>query len=250
MSNSQNSNHNKKADGYLIGRNSGGADIVVSTAPPSPKDRAALREWWHGILRYAGRYPCYALFLMLPSDTELIHYLAKFGSELDALSNENCLVIVLDKTNFKPSGFDDSFLSGTKDIHFFNFFKRTWEKTWDKIIQNQTLGGYSVTVANTLSINLDEFPCLVIFDDIRTANHVVVALKDMSIEDIARKMRTIFSIINRAASSNENPLTAIQTNRRNEDLLRKKKVIISEVREFAGKTFSSIVQACIEANIK
>jgi hypothetical protein len=250
MPKGQNSNYTKKTGGYLIGRNSGGKDIVVSKAPPSPKDRAGLREWWHEILRYAGRYSCYALFLMLPSDTELIQYLIKFGPELDAISNNSCLVIMLDSTNFKPSGFDDNFLKETKDIHFFDFFKRARIKTWAKTIQNQSLRGYSVTAASTLNIHLDGFPCLVIFDDIRSANHIIVSLKDMSIEDIARKMRTIFSIINRATASNENPLVAIQNNRKNEDLLRKKRIIVSEIREFAGKTFNAIVQACIEANIK
>ncbi|MEK6575574.1 MAG: hypothetical protein AABZ58_14795, partial [Chloroflexota bacterium] len=69
---------------------------------PAKRRGDVLRRWWHEIQRLGGRYSCYAIFLVLPSDREAIRYLHEFGKELDLISGEDCLVVE----------FDDPLLSG------------------------------------------------------------------------------------------------------------------------------------------
>ena len=89
---------------------------VSSEKFPQKNDHRSVREWWHDVLRNYGYYSCYAIFLALPSDKEIIRYLTDYGRELDLISGENCLVIALSKTDFRRSGFDKEIQSGRKKV--------------------------------------------------------------------------------------------------------------------------------------
>ncbi len=197
---------------------------------PILTDRHLLRDWWHGILRDYERYSCYAIFLMLPFDKEAIRYLVNFGRELDLISGENCLLIALGKTEFRRSGFD--------------------EKAWNTTLEEYISEGYSIKVAQLFDINLLEFPCLVVFQDIRSPNHIVVTLKGLTVDQIATQMRSLFSVIQYASSNKQEPLGAIESHRDKENFLRRGNKIISKIRSFAGKTFEIAIEAWIKAIVK
>lgn len=206
-----------------------GKDITQAPIPTSG-DRYSLREWWHGVVRDHGRYSCYAIFLLLPSDEEALRYLINFGKELDLISGENCAVIALGRTEVRRSGFD--------------------KRVWRAIIEGQATEGYSIKVAQLFDITFDKFPCLVVFQDIRSPNHVVVTLKGMTTQEIVETMRSVFSIIQDAVINNDNPLNAIEKRRNSEALSRKGKTIVSELHTLIGKTFETAVEAWIKASIK
>jgi hypothetical protein len=55
---------------------------AISYRPPlldAIDARHHIRDWWHGLLRQHGRYPCYAVFLVRPSNEDLVHYLIDHG---------------------------------------------------------------------------------------------------------------------------------------------------------------------------
>jgi hypothetical protein len=246
------------------------------------KDRAQLRAWWHDLQRSEGHYSCYAIFLLLPSDTEAIRYLVDFGQELDVISGNNCLVIALSRHNFKRSKIDDHISVANDDVA-----KRTkairemmeshipvWRnddknkdakarrKTrdnsrtkkvpvwrWEDAINEQAQKGYSVEVAKLFNIKLDEFPCLVIFQDIRSPAHITITLKEMNTKEIIQRMRTIFSVIQDAIEKGTNPLRAIRDQKHNEMLLRDGKAIVGKLRSVAGKTFETAMDIWIKAKM-
>lgn len=112
------------AGGHVIQAGAGATVIIgMSSDPANFKEKSQLREWWHGILRSYGRYYCYAIFLVLPSDKEALRYLTDFGREIDLISGVNCLVIALGKTEFKRSGFN--------------------EETWSELVKEHSSEGYS-----------------------------------------------------------------------------------------------------------
>jgi hypothetical protein len=197
---------------------------------PSASDRRSLREWWHSILRNAGRFSCYAIFLVLPSDKEAIRYLSYFGKELDILSGENCLIIALSDTEARCPG--------------------VREELWQVAIAEYASRGASAEVARRFSIEFDRFPCLVVFEDIRSPKHTLITLKGMAAEEIAERMRVIFSAIEAAISENTDPVAAIQSLRNNELFVEKGKSIVSELRSIAGKTLEAAMEAWIKAGIK
>jgi hypothetical protein len=197
---------------------------------PHSESRTSVREWWHKNLRVHGRYPCYALILVFPSDTEAVRYLSEFGYELHLISGTNCLIVTLNQTQFSIPSFDQTI--------------------WERAIDEHVSSGYSARVARLLDIGFDRFPCLVIFRDVRSSDHIVVTLKDMTANEISEKLRAIFSVIQGAVSQREDPLAAIESHRNNEALVIKGKAIIGELRGFAGKTFEAAMAAWMKAIVK
>lgn len=202
----------------------------------TPISNSNLREWWHNLLRRRGAYPTYAFFLVLPSDQEMVKYLIQFGKELDIVSGENCLVIALGNTEFRRSGFDKNL--------------REVEEVWQWVLNDHVSLGYSSKVAKLFDIGFDKFPCLIIFKDIRSSEHHLVTLKEMTSVEIGTRVRFVFSIIHKAVANKNDPLTALQAKRNSEDLQKKGQSIVSGLRSFAGKTFETAVETWIKASIK
>ncbi len=200
-------------------------------------NRRTLREWWHEVMGNYGRYACYAMFLVLPSDEEVIQYLTKYGKELDVISGENCLIIALSKDAFKLSSFDEPPWS-------FN------EPRWKTLVEEHSGEGYSVKVARYFGIDLTEFPCLLMFRDIRSTDHVAVTLKELTVKEIAGKMRAIFAAIQKAVRNHTDPLAVIQSYQTGGTFQKTGQKAVGIIGSFAGKTLEAVMKALIEATIK
>jgi len=193
-------------------------------------DTRALRGLWHNLIRNHGFYRCCATPLILPSDKEAIRYFSRFDKEVDLISGESCLVIVF----------------GDMEVNISQFNSILWNATLTEHIYE----GYSTKIAQLFRIGFDKFPCLVLFRDIRSSDHVIVALQGLSVEEIAEKMRTVFSIIQEAVSKNESPLNAVVTHRDRENLLNKGRSVVSELQNLAGKTLETAVEAWMKSTFK
>src|SRR5574341_21631 len=172
----------------------------ISLPFPVFDDRAGLRVWWHNLLREEGQYSCYAIFLFFPSSKNAIRYLTEFGKEIDAITGDNCLVIALGSSQFKRSGIDD---------HVWMIFD---DFMWQNAVNEQADQGYSAIIAKLFKIRFDEFPCVLVFKDIRSPDRALISLKDMNEDEIAQRMRTICSIIQEAALNGNNPVEALNKN--------------------------------------
>jgi hypothetical protein len=201
-----------------------GATILIRT------DRHSLREWWHEILRVHGRYSCYAIFLTLPSDMETLRYLTEYSKELDLISGKNCLVIALSKTGFQRPGIDHA--------------------GWRTFIEAHTREGHSVVVAKLFGIEFTEFPCLLIFEDIRSPEHVAIKLTRMTAADIATRMRLIFAIIDISIQEKKNPLEELEKQQSLEVFQKRRQSIGTKVGGLLEKTFETAMEAWINATIK
>jgi len=215
--------------------------------PPSDfKDRSVLREWWHGVLRDYGRYSCYAIFLVLPSDKETIRYLTDFGNELDVISGEDCLVITLSKSDFRRSGSGDELRKPGVSENLSSLL----EDVWRVAIKEQASRGYSVKVAQFFDIELTKFPCLIIFKDIRSPGHALITLKGLTTEEIAEQMRAIFSIIHKAIRDKGDILDTLVAHQNSEMLRKAGKTIFSKAGGLAEKTFETAMEAWIGTVVK
>ncbi len=191
--------------------------------------RSQLRRWWYEVLQKHGVYKCYAVFLVLPSDTEVIEYLDKFGQELDIISDTDCLIMVF----------------GSR-FGYFDFNQECWNLAVEEYVSE----GYSVKLARFFNIDLVDFPCVIFFEDIRSDTNVAIALKDLSVEEIGQMMRSTFSIIRQSVSKKENPVTAMQNYQHREYFLKSGKTVLKQFNDFAGKTLETLMEAWIKANIK
>jgi hypothetical protein len=213
----------------ITSRDRGGAVVSYTPGPPTPRDSRSLRDWWHTVLREHGKYSCFAILLILPADEEAIRYAVDFGEELGSISGEDCLVLVLTDTQVKRSGFD--------------------EGLWRLTVSEQAKKGHSRTVAGLFDIGYDEFPCLVVFRDIRSPEHVLVKLKGMTTEEIIVQMRTLFTVVHKAASSEEDPLEAIEHYQKQERIRGTTQAVFSQVRSLPGKTLEIAMEAWVNALI-
>jgi hypothetical protein len=209
------------------------ADIVVGASVTATvrEDAASLRAWWHNILRTYGRYSTYAIFLTLPSDKETLRYLTDYGKELNLISGRNCLVIVLSKTMYK-------------DLTIFD------ESYWRELAEEHTSEGHSINVARRFDIDFTQFPCLLVFQDIRSPEHIAIGLTGMTTEEIATRMRLVFAIIEIAVKDKNNPLLELERQHYVEVLNKTGQTIAGKVGSFAEKTFEAAMEAWMKAAIK
>jgi len=177
----------------------------------------SLREWWRQVPKEHGRYASYAFFLCLPSDKEAIRYLASYGKELDILSRENCLVIALSKTGLRRSGYD--------------------EAVWNLAINEKNFDGYSKTIADLFKIKFTDFPCIVLFEGIRSPEWVTFSLKKLGAEEIAEQIRKIFTVVQQSVTSGKKPISALKRLQNTERLRKIGQNTFSELLGIARKTF-------------
>ncbi|MBI3241296.1 MAG: hypothetical protein HYZ49_03275 [Chloroflexi bacterium] len=207
-----------------------GVSIAGSAAALKLTDPQSLRAWWHTILRNYGRYPCYAIFLILASDTDALLYLKKYNKELQSLSGSNCLVLALSEKEFRVTRF-----AGDQ---------------WYKLLYKQSSEGYSVQVARLFNIDFTQFPCLLIFDDIRSPDCVIVKMAKKDVNEINQTMRAKFSIIQKAVSQGKDPLDLLEHEGNVETIRGQGKIVMGKVGSFTEKTLESIVDALVNAVIK
>jgi hypothetical protein len=189
-----------------------------------------LRESWHELLRNYDRYPCCAIFLLLPSDKEVIRYLSENGNELDLISGSDCLIMVMGNTAVNRPNFKEGF--------------------WQEVIAENASEGYSVKVAHFLAIELTEFPCVIFFRGIRDTKHVIVSLTNMSTEQIAEKMRSTFSIIHKATTHQKDVISSLAVYLNLGKVNQKGKAILEKAGNLTEKTIETIMEALIKATIK
>jgi hypothetical protein len=209
------------------------------------KDRAYLRNWWFQILRDYGRYPCYAFFLLLPADKEAYNYLTENTEEINLLSGNSCLVLIIcGQAFFITTGGDETFRVDMYTLpegeNYSNYIKKLTNYVGSSLQRSME---YSPEIARYFEIPFDLLPCMVIFKDIRTPEHVVVDLRNMNENEISMALREVFSIIDRAVSKGKYPLRELRRNRKLFVLQQEGKSIISEVRVIAEKTIEKAMEA-------
>lgn len=205
----------------------------IKTTPPlipSATECYSLREWWHQVLRDYERYQCYAFFLCLPSDRDAIEYVTRFGKELDVLSGKNCLIIVLSRAGFRRSGYDKTI--------------------WNFAINEHIYEGYSIAVANLFKIKYTDFPCLVLFKTMHSPKRAVFSFKGLEVDEIARQMRGIFTIVQQSVTNGKDPISALGYYQGTERLNKVGAGIFGRLFGFAGKTFQTAMEAWIKASLK
>jgi hypothetical protein len=127
---------------------------------------------------------------VLPEDKEALRYLTDYARGLNIISGNNCLVLALSKSEFKSTGFI--------------------EGDWRKLVKEHSNQGHSAIVARLFNIDFTRFPCLLIFQDIHSSEHMVFDLKEMAAEEISENMRLVFSVIQKAVRDGKAPLDELE----------------------------------------
>jgi hypothetical protein len=203
---------------------------VTAPAIASTK-REGLQDWWHNLLRKHGRFYCYGVFLMLEADLEAFKYVTEYALELNQASGKNCAILGLGDFSDENSGKFDKF-------------------EWSIIVYHQLREGNSLKIAELFHIPLTQFPGVILFRDIRSAEYILVKLRRLTAEEIAEKMRGVYQAINQAADAKKDPLEAVRNLRSSDEYRVKTRSIISGTRKVAGQTLETVIEAIIKAIIK
>ena len=211
------------------------ASVMTSPPPKVPKNGKELREWWFALLRGDDKYSCYATMLLLPSDREAIRYLTDYWKELDLISGENCLVLILNKNKVKLPDVEG---------------KHNDEMAWNLALKKQAKTGHSLRMAKLFGVKLEEFPCLLLFRDIRSSEHYLISFKGMSTLEIANVARSLFSTIQEASFQGNDPLQVIEQHQNQKQIEAKKAAIVSLLRSRTGAALDFAMEALIKATLK
>jgi hypothetical protein len=184
-------------------------------------------------MRELGRFKCYAMLLVLPGDTEAIRYLADYGRELDIISGSDCLVLVLTKTTIAIPGYP----SNDQDPLPHDAVEHVGE-------------GYSVRMAAIFGIPLTDFPCLLLFRDIRSEEFALIPLKGLSLENIIARVRAVFSSVQYAIAAGQDPLTSVKKSQAKEKTAVAGRQAASFASELADKTLEAALKTLIELTLK
>ena len=201
------------------------------------EDAHSLREWWYTIIRNYGNYPCYAIFLVLSSDKEVVQYLQETRMELNAISGSSCLIIVLGNNLFITSGLKNP-----------NLIPNDFMVT---AIGNHITNCESAQVAELFGIDLTLLPCIVFFSDIRSSEYAFISLKNLDSSKINKTLREIFTVIHRQVK--EKPTQIIEAIRKYsalDKISNKGQQALRVVVAFFGKTIEMVVDAWVKSVIR
>ena len=102
-------------------------------------------------------------------------------------------------------------------------------------------------MAKLFGIGFARLPCLLLFHNISSPEHLVVSWKGMSAAQIAPKMRSVFSIVSKAVEDDMDPLKELQRKRKIRRLQKAGRAIISTLREWGGMTLTTAMEAVIRS---
>lgn len=201
-------------------------------------DPHSLREWWYTILRSHGKYPCYAIFLVLPSDKEVVKFLQESSGELHLISGKHCLIILLGADFFSIFGlYSDS-------AHRYS------DNYWVEASTKHISAGESVEVAALLGVDLTEFPCVIFFHDIRAKEYALVSLRGKRNEEISQELRHIFSLISNHSSESKSIIDALRSYSTFRKVRDKGHQLTKTATSLVEKTLEAVIEAWVKAMIK
>lgn len=206
----------------------GGMARPLPTADDGSLPSRVRGRWWSEIMQNYGHHTCYAILLTLPSDAEANSYLTDYSKELDVISGKPCLVLILSED--EVSSWDGHSI-----------------KKWRLVVERYSQQGYSVQVAQLFGIKYTKFPCLVVFNNIRSPEHIAIPLSGLNTKEIAMRMREVFSTIQRATEARKNPIDALKKQEGLEAFRTRSGTFLGKIRGVAGQTFETALEAAVKA---
>ena len=148
--------------------------LVGDVKPPDNLVSVKSRKWWYQeVIGKHGLFPCYGVFLALPSDDQVIEYFTKYTNEINLITGKNCLLIALTKHRIRVWGDNEKFWKGVVDEHIGE--------------------GYNIEFAKLFNIDFVQFPCLLIFENTNSESRRWVGVNNYIItgSNILRKLTGI-----------------------------------------------------------
>ncbi len=109
--------------------------------------------------------------------------------------------------------------------------------------------GYSAKIGRLFGLDFTQYPCLVVFKGLDSSEQILITLNGMTAEEIAEKLKSIFSIIQRAVDEYKSPLEALQRNRNNERLKNAGKSLVIGIRYVVDMTFKAMMEALANSQV-
>jgi len=204
------------------------ATIAYTRPPDSSTNMHSIEKWWDNIRGGSGQYSCYGIFLVLPSDITTIDYLISYIDELHVISGKNCLILLV-------------------SLEFLGTYDTDAKDLWKLVVGQYSVRGHSVQLGRIFDTGVDKFPCLILFEDIRTDKYITISLTDMSLEDIVKTMRIIFTVVDTSIRQKKSPIIVLEKTRAIEKFNNKGKFLVSQMQALVGKTIETVLTAWIKA---
>lgn len=195
-----------------------------SSSPDLTEAQRRLYDWWDSVKRARGKFPCYALPLILPKDNAFHDYLVQDGLELHQLSGKNCYVMILT---------DESLIEREVDS--------ATKSEWAAVVENYVRIGIAAKLVDRFELTYEDYPVLVFFEDILSREVFILSLKGLDRDDIAELMRKAFTAIRAAVGSQENPIEALEKFHKRERRRLAGEKVVGELRVLGGSILKMLL---------
>jgi hypothetical protein len=188
-----------------------------------------LYDWWNNVQRTRGKFPCYALPLILPTDDEFHTYLVQDGLDLHQLSGKDCYVMILTDESL----IEQDVVSATKT-------------DWEAVVENYVRIGIAAKLADRFELTFEDYPVLVFFEDIQSREVFILPLKGLDRDEIVKLMRKAFTVIHTAVGSHENPIEALERFHKREMRRLAGEKLVGGLRVLGGTTLKALLDKAVE----
>jgi len=208
-----------------------GDNIIGDVKPPNNLVSINSRKWWYQeVVGKHGLFPCYGVFLALPSDDQVIKYFAEYTNEINLITGKNCLLIALTKHRIRVWGDN--------------------EKFWKGVVDENIGEGYNIEFAKLFKVDFVQFPCLLIFENTNSDEYFLVSLENDSVKQISEKMRVVFSVIDSAVKNKITPLVELKKYQSKKTISENSKNILGQLNTLVGSTLESLMKTWVETYLK
>jgi hypothetical protein len=205
--------------------------LVGDVKPPDNLVSVKSRKWWYQeVIGKHGLFPCYGVFLALPSDDQVIEYFTKYTNEINLITGKNCLLIALTKHRIRVWGDNEKFWKGVVDEHIGE--------------------GYNIEFAKLFNIDFVQFPCLLIFENTNSDEYFLVPLENNSVKQISEKLREVFSVIDNAVKNKITPLVELKKYQSKKTISGNSKNMLGQLYTLAGSTLETLMKTWVETYLK
>lgn len=191
-----------------------------------PSYLESIKTWIENQKKIA-KFKVFGIFLILPSDVEVVSYLTDFGKEIDLLSGDECCILALGKKTSK--NLNES-LTQEEVIN------------WKEITQTHVDSGRSICIGESFNLQFTDYPSLIIFKDLTSLKIAIVKLKGLNSQEISERMRKVFSIVKKSLNEDKDPVDELIKNQRLQVFIHHGKTIITEI---TGRAIEGIINALI-----
>ena len=145
--------------------------------------RYKVRNWWDKyITEQVDKFPFYAFLLARDVDKEVHKCIKKYSETLDRETGDKCLLMIAMLKDQNIRDVSEKFTVKENDV-----------AKWQETFESYAKGDIPAKLGWLFGVDTKDFPCLLVFRDLRQWQSIKISLGDMDAKEIIKRITDIMS---------------------------------------------------------